>query len=149
VSFNLRRDAAPQATSQQRFEQWPVIVFQSQARCRSTSHLSLAPVCLYHGWVSISGEMPLHKPPKDLSWKWKLLYSFQSQARCRSTSHVKHHFMYSYLLTVSISGEMPLHKPLLSHTLPVALHSCFNLRRDAAPQATAGGSRRSRTGAIG
>src|SRR5579885_3470941 len=58
LSFNLRRDAAPQATT-------------------VPNHNGFVK---FYG-VSISGEMPLHKPPKLVPLSPTAIVLFQSQAR--------------------------------------------------------------------
>src|SRR6266851_4082099 len=63
VGFNLRRPAAPHATSSRKRHTRHCLMFQSQTRSRSTCDQEVNDVIGHIDRVSISDEKPLHMRP--------------------------------------------------------------------------------------
>ncbi len=105
VGFNLRREAAPHATSTS-------TVFQSQTRSRSTCDQQSRTLCGSRKGVSISDEKPLHMRLVHTRRLPELLIVFQSQTRSRSTCDLVILDYRWSLVYVSISDEKPLHMRL-------------------------------------
>src|SRR6266487_1413647 len=84
LGFNLRREAAPHATSREERCQMPENVFQSQTRSRSTCDFVKRLCCQLSLHVSISDEKPLHMR-HGAAYSECRQFTFQSQTRSRST----------------------------------------------------------------
>ncbi len=99
-------------------------MFQSQTRSRSTCDILNSFAASVNVYVSISDEKPLHMRRKRKAPASRLEQEFQSQTRSRSTCDV--------VLTLQVVGSVVR----------------FNLRREAAPHATAYNSRASCTSGL-
>ncbi len=135
LGFNLRREAAPHATSREERCQMPENVFQSQTRSRSTCDFVKRLCCQLSLHVSISDEKPLHMR-HGAAYSECRQFTFQSQTRSRSTCDLDKEGNFPRRNYVSISDEKPLHMRLACHWGCLAHSTGFNLRREAAPHAT-------------
>src|SRR6266568_2992953 len=159
--FNLRREAAPHATYVANEAGVSKSAFQSQTRSRSTCDNAMNVASHFCMMVSISDEKPLHMRQHTMQTHQVFFAGFQSQTRSRSTCDNRWSQLCNHKNRVSISDEKPLHmRPCIANArrsryawfqsqtrsrstcdlmeIPhkLALPTCFNLRREAAPHAT-------------
>ncbi len=136
VSFNLRREASPRATSgTTQTARW-IISFNLRREASPRATPSSTRVFMLNVLVSISGEKPVPVRPANPAPQAPPVSGFnlRREASPRATAiaplgHVKRRF-------VSISGEKPVPVRQSKPTTSGKGQQSFNLRREASPRAT-------------
>src|SRR6266700_1431606 len=136
LGFNLRREAAPHATSREERCQMPENVFQSQTRSRSTCDFVKRLCCQLSLHVSISDEKPLHMR-HGAAYSECRQVQFQSQTRSRSTCDAdlladRDAAIYGFQSQTRSRSTCDL----VMVDMAAETSASFNLKREAAPHAT-------------